>query len=322
MNKRKFLQALLTTGGVIFSSRLHFDQSTVAPPVPSDQPKLISQAEVKLMIHPEDDNSLLDEKDLKPGFKHTERLIDISELDDEDVDSYLEKIRNFNSDYLTDIFLSEENAQTLEPTLARLIGVQNFIGHGNFNLLGFDEMLYFARKYSEIGAFEQFELDFLEEIFSTDAKTYGFFGSKVNFNLNARISHSDVEKISGSGHYLLKGASLSHYQQIRKDVGDKIFLTSGVRNIVKQMYLFLAKTRQSRGNLSRASRSLAPPGHSYHSSGDFDVGKIGLGEKNFTADFSTTEEFKRMISLDYVGLRYPDSNSLGVRYEPWHIKIS
>ena len=47
--------------------------------------------------------------------------------------------------------------------------------------------------------------------------------------------------------------------------------------MVKQMHLFLAKPRQSNGNLSKASSSLAPPGYSFHGIGDFDVGKIGLG---------------------------------------------
>ena len=89
-----------------------------------------------------------------------------------------------------------------------------------------------------------------------------------------------------------------------------------------QLHLFLAKTFQSDGNLSRASRSLAPPGYSFHNAGDFDVGKNGLGEMNFTADFSHTDEFKRLINLGYVDIRYTDSNQLGVRYEPWHIKLA
>jgi len=117
------------------------------------------------------------------------------------------------------------------------------------------------------------------------------------------------------------GDSLNRYQQIRSDVGDNLLLTSGIRNVVKQMHLFLAKTRQSNGNLSKASRSLAPPGYSYHGIGDFDVGKLGLGEANFTIDFSNTEEFKRLITLGYVDIRYTDTNRYGVRYEPWHIKI-
>lgn len=208
------------------------------------------------------------------------------------------------------------------PTLTRLERVQNFVGHANFNLIGFEEMLYFARNYPDIGTFEKGELDFIDEIFNTDASVYGFFGPKVTPTLNHRIAQRDVEKIGGSGHYLLKGESLNHYLQIRKDVGQQLLLTSGIRNNVKQLHLFLAKAFQSDGNLSRASRSLAPPGYSFHNAGDFDVGKNGLGEMNFTADFAHTDEFRRLINLGYVDIRYTDSNQFGVRYEPWHVKLA
>jgi len=209
----------------------------------------------------------------------------------------------------------------LQPTIERLERVQRFIGHGNFNLIGFDEMLYFARNYEEVGMFDPAELAFLEEIFFNDATNYGFFGEKVTPDLTARINQSDVAKIDGSGHYLLKGGSLNQYNLIHSDVGENLLLTSGLRNVVKQMHLYLAKTRQSNGNLSKASRSLASPGYSFHGIGDFDVGKIGLGEANFTIDFSNTEEFRRLITLGYVDIRYTDTNRFGVRYEPWHIKI-
>ena len=55
---------------------------------------------------------------------------------------------------------------------------------------------------------------------------------------------------------------------------------------------------------------------------DFDVGKYGLGEQNFTANFSSTEEFQRLIRLGYVDIRYTDDNRFGVRFEPWHIKLT
>jgi len=80
-------------------------------------------------------------------------------------------------------------------------------------------MLYFARNYEEIGAFDPAELAFMEEIFFNDATDYGFFGEKVNPELTHRINQNEVEKIGGSGHYLLKGDSLNQYQLIHKDVG-------------------------------------------------------------------------------------------------------
>jgi len=98
-------------------------------------------------------------------------------------------------------------------------------------------------------------------------------------------------------------------------------LTSGIRSVVKQMHLFLSKVLQTDGNLSQASRSLAPPGYSYHGIGDFDVGQAGFGADNFTARFAGTQAFKKLHSLDYVDIRYTNGNKLGVRFEPWHIKV-
>ncbi len=64
-----------------------------------------------------------------------------------------------------------------------------------------------------------------------------------------------------------------------------MYLTSGVRGVAKQFILFLAKAEANGGNLSLASRSLAPPGYSYHGVGDFDVGEKDL-EQPTSAHFS------------------------------------
>ena len=91
------------------------------------------------------------------------------------------------------------------------------------------------------------------------------------------------------------------------------------------MHLFLAKAIKAQGNLSRASRSLVSPGHSYQgtyqSIGDFDIEKIGYGERSFTADFSSTSQYKRILTLVYVDSRYPTDSLFGVRFEPWHIEL-
>jgi len=113
---------------------------------------------------------------------------------------------------------------------------------------------------------------------------------------------------------------LLHLRDISCGSGE-VILRSGVRSIVKQIHLFLAKTIKAIGNLSRASRSLVPPGHSFHGVGDFDTGKIGIGERNFTADFSSTEEYKKIAGFGYVDIRYPTDNLFGVRFEPWQINI-
>lgn len=252
----------------------------------------------------------------------TNNGIKISELSDTEVDAYLRKIRNFDAIFASDIYLDPKYETVLLKTTRHLARVESYMGHGNFNLMSFDEMLQAGRNFSRIGQFEKDELDFLEEIFFANPHRYGFFGKKISLDLTDTIPKNEVSKIPNSGHFLLKGESLNLYNKLRDDVGDQLILTSGVRSNVKQMHLFLAKSIEANGNLSRASRSLAPPGHSYHGVGDFDIGKIGLGERNFTSDFSTTAEYQRIARLGYVDIRYPTDNLFGVRFEPWHIKLS
>ncbi len=302
MKKRNFLQALLATGGMTIAATRTAHNSADVPARLNEplEPAAAALEDMPVSINGEEMQLVaLQENELHPAYRHIEREVKIDQLTEANaeqvVTDYLEKIHNFDANFKGDIFVSETQKQLLQPTLTRIDRILNYVGYANFNLLSFEEMLFFARNYPGIGAFEKAEIAFLEEIFYADASSYGFFGEKVAPDINHKIAQRDVQKIEGSGHYLLKGESLDHFMQIRKDVGPDLLLTSGIRNNVKQMHLFLAKTVQADGNLSRASRSLAPPGHSFHSSGDFDVGKTGLGELNFTADFSHTEEFIRAL---------------------------
>jgi len=86
------------------------------------------------------------------------------------------------------------------------------------------------------------------------------------------------------------------------------------------MHLFLAKAIEAQGHLSRASRSLIPPGHSYQGISDFDIGKISCREHSFTADFSSTAEYKAIVTLLYMDIRYPTDSLFDVRFEPWRIE--
>ncbi len=238
-----------------------------------------------------------------------------------DLGQYRAKMTDFGQSYATDAYIEREKYPVLISSFRRIDCVQSHMGHGNFNVLGFDEMLRYGRRYSSVGEFTQAEEMFLEEIFTTDAKRYGFMGKKVIEELTAPIPEKDRKKIGHTGHFLYRGESERLYKKLQQDLGTGIVLTSGIRSVVKQTHLFLAKTIQSEGNLSKASRSLSPPGHSYHGVGDFDVGKTGFGRKNFTQAFAETEEFRKLVDLGYVDIRYPRDNMLGVRYEPWHIKV-
>ena len=238
-----------------------------------------------------------------------------------DIKDQIYKVSHFDQDLEDDIFLPKSEQPVFKLTLARMAKIQAHAGYANFGLMSFDGLLNYARNYSAINAFTADEVQFMEKIFFHDAHDYGFWGEKVISSLTGKVVKKDIIKIPGSGNYLFRGESLAVYQRLKKDVGDSLILTSGIRSVVKQMYLFLEKTRKSNGNLSRASRSLAPPGHSYHALGDFDVGKRSLGALNFTAEFAQTDEYQKLVNLGYVAIRYSRNNHFGVRYEPWHIKV-
>ncbi|ODC05174.1 hypothetical protein BFW38_04305 [Terasakiispira papahanaumokuakeensis] len=233
-----------------------------------------------------------------------------------------DKVRYFESVFDDDFFISDAKLALLRETQRRLDRLQRLVGHGNFNLLSMDQAFRYARNYSQVGDFTVQEKSLFEELFEADARRYGFYGNKVVDSLTATIPLKEVEKIPGTGHFLYRDKSIDFYNRLRNQVGDTLVLTSGVRSVVKQMHLFFAKADQSAGNLSKASRSLAPPGYSYHAISDFDVGKVGFGYRNFTADFAETDEYKRIQDLGFVKIRYTADNHLGVRYEPWHIQVT
>jgi len=220
-----------------------------------------------------------------------------------------------------DVIFRGENFRTLRSVRNRLRRVQSYVGYGNFNIISFDQALYLARNYSKIGAFTPKELDFMEMLFYTDAERYGFFGEKVLFKLTESIHQKETYKVPYTGHYLYRGSAQRMYAKIKKDLGKSLVLTSGVRSVTKQLYLFTNKAVATKGNLSIASRSLAPAGYSFHGIGDFDVGKVGYGHRNFTDDFAGTDEFKRLMDLGYINIRYFQNNPYGVRFEPWHIQV-
>jgi len=220
-----------------------------------------------------------------------------------------------------DLYLPIEQKEVLYSTLDRINRVKKTIGYGHFNIVGFDDMISYAKRYSKIGAFTKQELDFMEQIFYEDPTSHGFYGKKITKNITDTISKKDVIKIPHTGHYLYKEKSVKSYKHMCKDIGNSLQLTSGVRSVVKQFSLYLDKIKRSDLNLNLASKSLAPPAYTYHSIGDFDVGKKGFGHDNFTARFALTDEFQKMRKLTYIDVRYTVNNIDGVRYEPWHVKV-
>ncbi len=246
----------------------------------------------------------------------------LSEDLDDHIRDYLHKMKSFDAPYEDDVRIVGSEYKIFKSAVMRLRRLQEFVGHGNFQMLSFDNGLKIAQKYSQVGKFYKAEINFMEKIFYAEAQHYGFFGQKPLKKLTDRIKRDKVLKIPYTGNYLFKGIPFETFNSIKKQLGEQVILTSGVRGVMKQFLLFLNKAYKHGGNLSLASRSLAPPGYSFHGNGDFDVGQAGFGVFNFTERFTVTEVYKRLSDLGYLKLRYPQKNLLGVRFEPWHIKIT
>lgn len=220
-----------------------------------------------------------------------------------------------------DVILNAEDIKLLYAVDTRLKRLRRFIGFANFNIISLDQALYYARNYSSIGEFTKLELALIEKLFYTEPNKFGFYGEKTVEKITQKIATRDIHKIPHSGHFIFKGKPLDDYNRILKDVGDNLILTSGIRNVVKQLSLYISKVKSLNGNISKASSIIAPPAYTYHAISDFDVGKKGWGNRNFTSDFARTEEFYKMQKLDYVSIRYTINNKDGVRFEPWHVKV-
>jgi len=248
--------------------------------------------------------------------------VDMAPAPDARLQAYLDKMRNFERPHPDDVYVDAGELELLRECSERLGRVEAIMGYGFFHLLSFDDTLMCSRNYERVGAFTKPETAFMEKTFYSDASRYGFMGDKPLKNLTHSVSRSEVVRIASTGNYLHRGASFESYHKIKKTVGERVVLTSGVRGIMKQFRLFLGKASQNNGNLSLASRQMAPPGYSYHGFNDFDVGQAGFGDLNFTERFTTTDAYRRMADLGCLNLRYPLDNLLGVRYEPWHVMVT
>lgn len=234
---------------------------------------------------------------------------------------YLYKMENFDSSFPDDYILPTRYIPALFTLTQRLTRLESTVGHANFMIISYDTAITTARRYPRVGAFSREEHDVMELLFVSNPTLYGFMGTQTVSTLTHVIPEKDILKISYSGNYLFKDVALLKWREIQRILNNDVILTSGVRNVIKQMHLFCKKAVANNCNLSLASRSIAPSAYSFHSIGDFDIGKPGFGVRNFTKDFLYTKTYARLVEAGILDLRYYDKNSLGVRFEPWHVKV-
>ncbi len=236
-------------------------------------------------------------------------------------DDYQLKMEKFYEPHSDDIYVKGKEFSLLESSWLKLKQVSDLVGYGNFHVMGFDACRKSCAQNGAVGALSADELAFIEEIFYRDAKVYGFFGERVFKDITCEIAVNDTVQLD-TGQFLYQGTPVKLYEKLHAHIGNSLVMTSGIRSVAKQIHLFMDKALINRGNLSLASRAIAPPGYSFHGCGDFDIGRSGWGGRNFTKEFESTFEFKELYRLGYVKLRYPPGNRLGVRYEPWHVETT
>ncbi len=233
---------------------------------------------------------------------------------------YFKKIKEFNHSFKDDVIASPAEFALIQSCNGKLRELMKFVGFGNFNVLSYRDALSTMSLRGALTEFTPQEKNFMEEFFRRSASVYGFYGDRIFNSLYDEVKDRHVFKMPGTGHFIYKGKAEATYAKITADM-KTLILTSGVRSIVKQAGLFLAKVVETKGNLSMASRSIAPIGYSYHGTGDFDVGIKGWGHFNFTDRFATTREYSRLLEEGYMRIRYDRKNPYGVRFEPWHVKV-
>ncbi len=118
-------------------------------------------------------------------------------------------------------------------------------------------------------------------------------------------------------------------EQMKKDLGRKLFVDSGYRSPGRQAYLFFYYLVKSNNfSLRENAKWIAMPGYSEHghpvnTAIDFtsENGINGFSGGQTAADFVKLDEYGWMLenaSGFNFYLSYPEGNKYGVAFEPWH----
>ena len=159
-----------------------------------------------------------------------------------------------------DVWATPEQSILIHSCYDKLTKIRRFVGFANFNYIDFGSVIYFAKQERKTGRFfgrtpertmpfTRKEIEFMQNIFELDARVYGFYGKKATFDINQKINEKEI--VNMIGHYLTKGPALDKYNMINGSIGKKLLddygnkiilrVTSGIRNVAKQMRLFYRK---------------------------------------------------------------------------------
>lgn len=111
-------------------------------------------------------------------------------------------------------------------------------------------------------------------------------------------------------------------QAAAREDGVSLVPLSGYRSVEEQEYLFFG-VKAERGQVARERATVsAPPGYSEHHTGyAIDIGDRNVPKAHLNENFAKTEAFQWLeenAARYSFELSFPQDNSQGVSYEPWH----
>lgn len=166
----------------------------------------------------------------------------------------------------------------------------------------------------------------------TDSQSSNSVNNQDN-NLDALLGHltypeapeSELLPITADGRIRLRKVAAERYQsmtQAARREGVILVPISGFRSVQEQEQLFFGiGARRNQTPAERASVS-APPGHSEHHTGyAVDIGDGAVPATNLQTNFENTKAFNWLqgnAARFGFEISFPENNSQGVSYEPWH----
>jgi hypothetical protein len=219
------------------------------------------------------------------------------------------------------------DAAALRALADRLAAVERHMGAGRFSVTDYPAVFALGAAHAAL-RLSPAERATLDALFALDARRFGFAGPRASASLEATLPVSSLVTTRGSTARVYPPAA-ALVARLQAAGCARLVVTSGVRGIPKQTLLFVRKVLQGGGTgwdfaraYATAARSVAPPGYSFHATGDIDVGESGAGpEVNFSERFVQTGTYRCIAAQPGVRWRYPPGNEAGVMHEPWHLAV-
>jgi zinc D-Ala-D-Ala carboxypeptidase len=141
----------------------------------------------------------------------------------------------------------------------------------------------------------------------------------------SEATESDLSSITADGRIRMRKAAAVKFQamvQAARSAGVNLVPISGFRSIQEQKQLFFSIGAQRNQRPAERASVSAPPSHSEHHTGyAVDIGDRTVPATNLQANFDNTPAYQWLqANAARFGfeLSFPQDNSQGVSYEPWH----